>query len=217
MKVFLIPGLGYDCRIFDRLDLQEFDVTKLEWIEPKKDEKIHNYSQRLFANFKNSKENILLIGHSLGGIVSQEIASTNQITKIILISSIKSRKELPLYFKLVKPLRLYKFFTREISLSTFRYWGKSHGFQTENEKGLFRSMVGKQTNTYLKWALRELSSWHEPEISSDTQIIQIHGTKDKTFPFKLINSPNFSVEGGSHICVLRKAEKISAIIKSIIH
>lgn len=216
MKIVLIPGLGYDSRIFDNLNLSNFKVQYLNWIEPKTNEKIHDYSKRLYSDVDNSSEDIILIGHSLGGIVSQEIASVNQIKKIILISSIKSRKELPLSFKLVRPLMLDKFFTKQITIKTLRFWGKGHGFDNETDKNLFRSMVGKQTNVYLQWALRELSSWHEPKIKSETKIVHIHGTNDKTLPYKLVNNPDFTVDNGSHICVLKKSEEVSEMIKTIL-
>ena len=74
MKLILIPGLGYDCRIFENLDLTNFDVECLNWIEPKTNEKIHDYSQRLFAKIKNTSERITLIGHSFGGIVAAAFA-----------------------------------------------------------------------------------------------------------------------------------------------
>ena len=216
MKICLIPGLGYDCRIFKQLELVGFDVVRLNWIEPKTHEKIHDYAQRLFSTVKVLDEKIIFIGHSLGGIIAQEIASINRVEKIILISSIKSRKELPFTFKLIKPLRLDRFFNKEISISTIRFWGKSHGFETEEERNLFQSMVGNQTNFYLKWALRELSSWHEPKKLPKTQILHIHGTKDKTLPYKLVKNPDFTIENGSHICVLKRAKEVSKIVKNAI-
>jgi len=211
-----MPGLGYDCRIFNRLDLVGFDVIKLNWIEPKPNEKIHDYAQRLFFKVGKLNEKIIFIGHSLGGIVAQEIASVNDIEKIVLISSIKSRKELPLTFKLVKPFRLDRFFTKQISIKTINFWGNNHGFESEEDRNLFKSMVGNQTNSYLQWALRELSGWHEPKNSYETQIIHIHGTKDKTLPYKLVKNPDFTIKKGSHICVLKRANEISKLIKNAI-
>jgi len=216
MKIVLIPGLGYDCRIFSKLNLSEFEVQHLDWIEPKPNETIHNYSQRLFSTIEKSSEKIVLIGHSLGGIVAQEIASTFNIKKIILISSIKSRKELPIFLRLIKPLMLTKFFTKELSVKTVKFWGKGHGLENEHEKDLFKSMVGKQTNFYLQWALRELSSWQEPTIPTRTDIVHIHGTNDKTLPYKLVNKPDFTIQNGSHICILKEAKKISVLIKTIL-
>lgn len=214
MKIVLIPGLGYDHRIFKNLNLSDYNVQYLNWIEPISGEEIHDYAQRLFAKVEKASEEIILIGHSLGGIVAQEIASENQIEKIFLVSSIKSRKELPTFFKWIKPLFLDKLFTKEMSIKTIKYWGRTHGFENTSEIDLFKSMVGKNTNSYLQWALRALSCWHEPPIKFPTKIIHIHGTEDKTFPYRLIEKPDFTIENGSHICILKKAEELTVIIKN---
>jgi len=214
VRIVFIPGLGYDSQIFKNLDLSGLELENLNWIEPLPKEKFHDYALRLFSKTKKYSEKTILIGHSLGGAVSQEIASVHQIEKIILISSIKSRKELPFSLKLVKPLRVYKLFTKEISLRTIRFWGATHGFENDEEKNLFKNMVSQHSNAYLQWALRSLSSWRAPNIS--TEIIHIHGTKDKTLPFKLIKKPDYIIRNGSHICVLKKAEEITRIIKKFI-
>ncbi|MGH1388112.1 alpha/beta fold hydrolase [Kordia sp.] len=213
MRIILIPGLGYDDRIFHNLDLAGFEIEYLNWIEPLKNEHIHEYSQRLFATAKSSSQKTILIGHSLGGVVSQEIASAHPIEKIILVSSITSRKELPFTFKIVKPLQLDLFFTKGICTKSIKFWGKSHGFNAETTQ-LFKSMIGKQTNSYLQWAFRALSSWTAPKIPTTTKIIRIHGTNDKTLPYKLISKPDLIIKKGSHICVINEADKISEFIKN---
>ena len=213
MRLILIPGLGYDDRIFHNLDIAAYEIEYLNWIEPFKKESIHEYAQRLFATAKPSSEKTILIGHSLGGVVSQEIASVNQIEKIILISSITSRKELPFSFKIVKPLRLDRFFTKALCIKSIRFWGKNHGFDIETTK-LFKSMIGKQTNSYLQWAFSALSSWRAPKVPATTEIVRIHGTNDKTLPYKLISEPNLIIEKGSHICVIDEASTISDFIKT---
>jgi len=216
MKIILIPGLGYDCQIFKNLDLSGFEVEELNWIEPEPKEDIHKYAKRLFSKIEKSSKKTILIGHSLGGVVSQEIASSHTIDKIILVSSIKSRAELPLSIKLVKPLRIDKLFTKEVSIQTIPLWGKHHGFKTNEDQQLFKHMVSQYSNTYLQWALKSLSQWKAPKIPSKTKIVHIHGTKDKTLPYKLVKNPNHTIENGSHICVLKKAEEVSKIIRSII-
>jgi len=212
MKIILIPGLGYDYQIFKNLNLMDFETECLNWIEPKPKENIHEYSQRIFKSIENDSTEITIIGHSLGGIVAQEIASIKKIHKIILISSIKTRKEMPFFFKIIKPLNLEKLFTKEICIKTVNFWGKNHGFETKNDKELFKNMVGKQTNKYLQWALKELSLWKEPKIPNSTRIIQIHGSNDKTFPIKKIRNPDIVIENGSHIVVYKQAKRISEIL-----
>ncbi|MEP0264308.1 alpha/beta hydrolase [Dokdonia sp.] len=216
MKIIFIPGLGYDHRIFKSLELSYPMIAYLDWIDPKKGEHIHAYAQRLFSKIKDDAQDIVLIGHSLGGIVAQEIASVHKIHKVILLSSITSRKEMPFSFRIAKPLRLDLFFTKEISIHTINYWGKSHGFETKSDKQLFKDMVGLQSNRYLQWALRELSSWHAPKLPNTTQLIQIHGTRDKTFPIKHINHPDIIIEQGTHIFVYKQAKKTTDIIHKIL-
>ncbi len=209
MKLIFIPGLGYDQRIFKNLDLAGFTIEYLNWIEPLPSEKISAYAKRMIEQLQATEEDTTLIGHSLGGIVAQEIASIKKISKVILISSIKARKEMPFYFKIIQPLRLEKLFTKETCLKTVKYWGPTHAIQTTEEQELFKSMVGSQTNTYLQWALSALSTWQEPTIPNSTKLLQIHGTKDKTFPLRLVTNPDLVIDNGSHLLVYKQPSKIS--------
>ncbi len=212
MKIYLIPGLGYDSRIFERLNFKDYAITHINWIEPQKNEGIHEYSKRLFKVIPENEDDVILIGHSFGGVVAQEIAVEKKIDKIILISSIKSRNEIPNSLKLIKPLNLHRLFTKQLSVATVAYWGTKHGFVTEKDKNLFKSMVRNQSNTYLQWALKAISGWKTPTLPKRTTIFQIHGTDDKTFPIRLIANPNVLIENGCHIMVYNQHEKISAII-----
>ncbi|MFK7948011.1 MAG: alpha/beta hydrolase [Saprospiraceae bacterium] len=212
MKIYLIPGLGYTHRIYEKMSLNDFDVTYLNWIEPKRNETIQNYAKRLFKDLPKTNEKIVLIGHSFGGIISQVIAEYQSINTIILLSSIQSRIEMPLFFKMVKPFRFYHFFTKEISIKTVKYWGENHGFETEKERELFSEMVGSYSNNYLQWALKTLSNWQTPNISKTTKIVQIHGTNDKTFPIQFIKNADVIIEDGSHVMVYKQSEKIRDVI-----
>ncbi|MCB0533547.1 MAG: alpha/beta hydrolase [Saprospiraceae bacterium] len=213
MKIYLLPGLGFDCRIFDRLDFKGLDVEYINWIEPQQHENIREYSKRLFHKLPETEAGSILIGHSFGGIVAQEIATWKRVEKVILISSVKARSEIPGYFRILKPLKLYKFFTKELSIRTVNYWGPKHDLSNAEVLELFKSMVGRQSNNYLQWALKALSAWHAPSLPESTPVFQIHGTADKTFPISLIKNPNAVVEGGTHMMVYKQPDSISEIIR----
>ena len=106
MKIYLMPGLGFDQRIFEKLNLEGYKYSYINWIEPDKNEHIKSYARQLSANIQDSSEKIILIGHSMGGVLCQEIAAIKKVDLIVLISSIKSRSEIPFRFKLVSPLLL---------------------------------------------------------------------------------------------------------------
>ncbi len=213
MKIYFIPGLGFDNRIFQKLNLGGLDVQYVEWIEPlSSKESITSYATRLSSTIEENHEEIILVGHSFGGVISQEIAAIKKVHKIVLISSIKSRNELPFHFKLAAPLRFYKFFTKYLVTNTLNFWGNRHGYKTEEEKGLFIDMFNKQSNTYLQWAFKNLSEWKNPNTLPTTKIIQIHGDLDKTFPIILIDKPQIRIKNGDHFMVYKQPNIISEFL-----
>lgn len=212
MKIYLIPGLGFDNRIFNKLDLTGIDKEYIDWIEPTRNENINDYSKRLSVRIGKNSDEIIIIGHSLGGIISQEIATLIKIDKIILISSIKSRNELPFHFRIIRPLRLYKLFTKKLATQTLKYWGRSHGYESAEDQELFKEMVNGHSDKYFQWALNELSIWNPPKIPPHTKIYQIHGDKDKTFPIKLIDKPHNVIKNAGHFMVYKQPKKINELL-----
>ena len=212
MKVYLVPGLGYDYRIFENLDFKGLNIEYIHWIEPRPDEHIHDYAIRLFAEIPNESEQLVLVGYSMGGVVSQEIATVKRIDKIILISSIRSEKELPFLFRLIKNLRLHHLFSKKLAIDTISFWGKKHGIGEPREHDLFRSMIAKPSGHYFKWALKALSQWKAPVLPQTTQIFQIHGDNDLTFPIELIRQPDVIIKTGTHFMLYNQSEYFNDIL-----
>lgn len=211
MQIYLIPGLGFDGRIFKHLDLKDHEVTVLNWIEPKRDENLHDYAVRMAKDIADENKNVL-IGHSFGGILSQEIASFKRIRKIILISSIKSRDEHPLQWRIFKPLGLYRLMFKPLMVDTVNLWGAIHDYVSQEEKQLFREMGNAHSHHYLRWAMKRLSEWKKPQFPTSTEVIHFHGTNDKTFPYKLIQNPDYTIENGGHFMVYRRASELNEIL-----
>ncbi len=214
-EIYLIPGLGFDCRIFRNLDFGVEEVRHLDWIEPHGDEPLARYAGRMAAGFAKNNSRKIIVGHSFGGLLAQEIAKIHAVETIVLISSIKSGKENSWIFRATKWLRLHRFFTKELALKTFPYWAKKHGYESEEERGLFIDMVKNHSDHYLKWALKTLSHWDGKGTGSSIRVIQIHGELDKTFPICRIAEPVIRIPGGTHFMVFNKAGIIGPIIESI--
>lgn len=210
--IYLIPGLGYTDQIFEKLRLDSQRVTRLNWIEPRLEESMESYATRMSSQMQFDGEQVVLIGHSFGGIMCQEIARQHKVDKIILLSSIQSRKENPLQFRMLKPLGLHRLITKEFILKTFKYWGAQHGFVTEEEKALFPQMVRTYSNNYFSWAMRELSVWENKAETRTNRLVRIHGKQDKTFPITLTSEIDYAIEKGSHIMVYKQADLISKIL-----
>ena len=108
MIIYFISGLGADRRVFQKLKLPEgFTAQYIDWIKPFEDESLEAYSKRMATAIDTSKP-FVLVGLSMGGMVSIEIAKFTQPKLVILISSIKSIDELPWYYKLGGTFQLDK-------------------------------------------------------------------------------------------------------------
>jgi pimeloyl-ACP methyl ester carboxylesterase len=214
--IYLIPGLGFDCRIFRNLNLGAHQVISLNWIDPEKDERLAHYAERMAAGFSNDTTRKIIIGHSFGGILAREIASIQAVEKIILISSIKSVREIPWNFSAIRRLQLYRWFNKNMVLRTFPLWAKKHGYISTEEQALFTDMIKKQSDYYLKWALKTLSQWSGERVAENTTTIHIHGESDKTFPVRSVAAPLIIIPGGTHFMVFNKADILGEIIREVI-
>lgn len=105
-EVYLIPGLGADQRVFDFLDLSSFSCHYLSWIEPFKDETIESYAGRLSTQIKSAQP--IIVGVSFGGIMAIEIGKQLKADKIIVISSARTKHELPWFARCIGIFRLHK-------------------------------------------------------------------------------------------------------------
>ena len=89
MNVWLIPGLGFDERVFRNIHIPGAKKNFIQWIDPGEKETIADYTTRLLTQIGDTPEELILIGHSFGGIICQEISYQRNIKKVILISSIR--------------------------------------------------------------------------------------------------------------------------------
>ncbi len=216
LKLVFIPGLGYDSRIFKRLDLTEYPATFLKWIEPLPNEHITDYACRMFKDQDYQDYNVVLIGHSFGGIIAQEIALQYPIKAIILVSSVQKANEIPKWLKLIAKLSLQNILNKEFSIRTIKYWGHSHGFTEKADITLFKSMVTEHSNKYLRWALRALGSWSPKQKPSTLKIYQIHGTNDKTFPIRQLNNVDITLTHGSHIFIYKRPKESTEHLRTLL-
>ena len=216
MQTVCIPGLGFDHRIFQKLDLGTDQVNYLDWIEPEPGEHLDNYAERMANAIPQGTGPLILVGQSFGGMVSQLIATQRKVDLIILISSLRSRSEMHWGYKLVPKLQLHYLFSKQLILYSFPFWARAHDFKTLEDQRLFRSIVSGYSNTYYKWALRAFAKWQPPQLPGHTQVFQIHGNADKTLPFSLIQHPDVVIEGGSHFMVYTRASELSAVIQPLI-
>ncbi|NNE26128.1 MAG: hypothetical protein HKN09_04745 [Saprospiraceae bacterium] len=216
LQIYTIPGLGFDSRIFQNIHFENFQITHLEWKEPlSQDESIEAYAKRYLDEIKG--EHIVLIGHSFGGVLSIELSRLIKIDSIFLISSIRHEQEMPVTFNAISKLKLYKLITPGQLAQSVPFWGKFYDYTSAEQMGLAIDMISNNTKTYLKWAVKTISNWKFKAQGTETNITQIHGSKDKTFPISKIKNVDFTVEGGGHFMVYKHGKQIGEFIQQKIN
>ena len=134
-------------------------------------------------------------------MIVQEISRLINVDKVIIISSIKSNTELPLYMKSAKFLKLYNYFPLKLFDEIFNIskFLKINKFYKRFD--LIDKYLSVRDENYLKWAIREILNWKQKNPLAD--VIHIHGNKDLTFPIGLIKNC-IIIPGGTHALILTK-------------
>ncbi|HEY9004331.1 MAG TPA: alpha/beta hydrolase [Mucilaginibacter sp.] len=212
-KIFLIPGLGADARIFQYIDLYGHEVIPISWVEPNKRDTLSTYAQKLIDYYGISPGSIV-IGNSLGGMLTIEIAKRVELNKTILISSIKTKNEAPKSHIWYKYLPLYKLIPSEWLNRTGFIVRKVMGKMSKHHQELFVSMLKGTPPRFIKWALGAILHWDNQTIPPN--VYHIIGDKDKIFPYKRIKGATI-IKGGTHIMIYNKAKEINNWLKDIIN
>src|SRR4051812_2879802 len=96
--VYVFSGLGTDERLFQYIDFCGFTVHYIKWITPLKGEAIQSYALRITEQIHADKP--VFIGVSFGGVMAVEVARLMVTEGIILIASVKTKLEIPPYYRL---------------------------------------------------------------------------------------------------------------------
>lgn len=208
-EVYLLSGLGADKRVFDFLDLSEYKVKHIEWILTDPHQTIESYAQGLLNQIPNPKP--ILVGVSFGGMMAVEIAKLRKPEKLILISSAKTKKDIPLLYRLAGQLNIIKVLPAGIfkKVNALTYW--FFGVDSERDKALLKEIISDTDDTFLKWAIDQITNWENKTFIQNT--FTIHGNQDRILPHK---NPDFKIEKGGHLMIINQSNEISPIIKKLI-
>jgi pimeloyl-ACP methyl ester carboxylesterase len=212
-KIYLIAGLGADTRLYNNIDLQEHNVTPLDWIEPHRSDTLSTYSQKIVHQYGIIK-NSVIIGVSQGGMIAVEIAKQIPVKKVILISSIKTIDEAPWYFSLFRTLPAYKLIPGKWFTSLGFLIKPIFGHMSEEDTWLFNDMLKNSSPLLVKWSMGAILHWDNKTIPPN--LYHINGNKDLVFSYKRIHNATAIISGGTHIMIFDRAKEINKLLKSIL-
>lgn len=203
IHVYLMPGMAANPSIFENISLPSASYTThlLEWQLPEPGESLSQYALRMTQFIKH--DDIVLLGVSFGGVLVQEMAKHMKVRKLILVSTVKSKYELPRRMKLSRKLKLYKALPASLIEDVDKLAKYAFGETIKNRVDLYQKYLSMNDRRYMKWAVKEMVCWDQETPTENA--IHIHGTADKVFPVKYINNC-IEVQEGTHIMVITRAK-----------
>ena len=202
IAVYCMPGMAASPKIFEYIHLPKpYKLHLLSWIPPIKEESLSAYAKRMSERV--TAVDSVLIGVSFGGVLVQEMAKHIQVRKVIIVSSIKSRNELPLPMKMARTTNAHKLLPTQWinNLDALALFAFGKGIQKRLK--LYQKYLSERNPDYLNWSIDTLVHWDQEE--ADASVIHIHGKKDTVFPMKYLSKPFIAIEGG-HAAIITSAQ-----------
>jgi hypothetical protein len=212
VNLYCMPGMAASPKIFEFISLPKpFKIHLLSWIPPLKNEPLTDYAIRMCERV--TQINPILLGVSFGGVLVQEMSKYLPGCQVVIVSSIKSKDELPLSMKMAKKTNAHKLLPMQWinnldNLSLFVF-----GEGIQRRLALYQKYLSERNPDYLSWAIDSLVNWDKTEVSKN--IIHIHGEKDTVFPIKNLLHPFMKIKGG-HAAIITQAQWFNKELSKIL-
>ncbi|WP_299256560.1 alpha/beta hydrolase [uncultured Aquimarina sp.] len=211
--VYFVPGMAADVSIFENISLPEdrYKTHTLPWKIPEKRESIEKYALRMCEEIEHKE--CVLIGVSFGGMIVQEMNKYLNVSKLVIVSSVKNKHELPRRIKLARKTKAYKLMPTSL-VSKIDNWEKlAFGDFAKKRAAMYQKYLSVNDKTYLDWAIENIVCWDQEE--SIKGIVHIHGDKDLVFPISHIDDC-IKIEKGTHVMIINRARWFNQHLPEII-
>ncbi|WP_037324610.1 alpha/beta fold hydrolase [Salinimicrobium terrae] len=213
IHVYCMPGLAANPSIFEMIRLPEeiFRIHWLDWLLPHPKESLKEYSARLCKKIEH--ENPVLIGVSFGGVIVQEMAQLIKVRRVIIISSVKSEKELPRRMRFARRTKAFKVLPTSLAQYVDALEKVAVGDFARKRVKLYKKYLSITDTRYLDWAIEQMICWERPEPYED--VIHIQGDKDEIFPYRYVKGC-ITVPGGTHVMIINRFRWFNDHLEEII-
>ncbi|KAA5537299.1 alpha/beta hydrolase [Taibaiella lutea] len=200
-KTYFIGGIATDGQLY-RYQLEHIP-NSVYLPFPRHDvyDTMETYVQKFIPLIDTSKP-FNIAGCSMGGIMTMELLKHIHPEKVILISSVKCRKEMPWKLRQLKHTKLHRLFSGSMFIKSIEYGSRfiKEVNTTQHLREQIISMAKNNSPDFLYWCVNAIVNWNS---NSDYRkdIIHIHGTNDKMFPIKNLKNV-IPVEKGTHNMIL---------------
>jgi hypothetical protein len=208
MIIYAIPGLGTNEKLYVNTHIKNHQIVILNWPIPTLNETMESYAKKFLPQIDQTKP-FCLLGVSFGGMLCAELSKTTTPFKLFLVSTCKTRMELPWYLKIFKHIPIHKIvgekYHRKLAYHGKWFIGFGNAYIPE-----YLGMVNSMTENYFKFCINIIVNWKGKDYGKN--IIHIHGTNDRLLKYKYVKS-DYTIKGGSHAMIVFNAAEINWIIE----
>lgn len=211
MKIYAIPGLGTTKELYVNTRFNHHDLIVLNWPQPEKGDTLPSYAKKFLTQI-NTNEPFCLLGVSFGGMLCTELSKLITPQKLILISTCKTRKELPWFIRLMKYIPLHLIvserYHRKLAYHGRWFIGFGNAYIPE-----FLGMIDQMQQGYFKHCIQMIATWDNKTLPKN--YFHIHGTNDRLLSHKNVKA-DLLIEGGSHAMVVFRANEINPVVETLL-
>ncbi len=208
-----MPGMAANPSIFDGIHLptETFEMHTLEWFVPEKGMSLHDYAQKMCG--KIAHPNPVLLGVSFGGMLVQEMAKCMPTQKVIVVSAVKSKHELPKKMLFAKYTKVHKLLPTGLVNNVELLAKYAFGETVTKRLHLYEQYLSVRDKYYIDWSIDQIVNWGQSEIMPN--LVHIHGEKDTVFPINNIKDC-IPVKMGTHTMIIHRAKWFNEHLPTII-
>jgi len=201
IHVYFVPGMAANPSIYKNIKLpkEKFTTHLIEWFVPDKGMSLSDYAKKMCKNIEHT--NSVLVGVSFGGIMVQEMAKHISTKKIVIVSSVKTKSELPKRMLFSKYTKAHKLLPTGLVNNVELLAKYAFGDAAVKRIELYEEYLSVRDKYYIDWALDKIINWDQTSYFDN--LVHIHGDKDPVFPIKHINNC-ITVKNGTHIMVINR-------------
>jgi pimeloyl-ACP methyl ester carboxylesterase len=188
-RVFVLPGMGADARMYPGVWKELRCAEFLEWPRYAGEKFIHEIAERVVSEAKIADGDVV-IGSSLGGVVACEIAKLRKLGALVLIGSATRKEEVSTLLRVFSPL---------IGLAPLEFIQRAAG----KMPGELMQMFEASQAGFIRAMCAAIFEWGG--LSEDVITpLRIHGRSDRVIP--LPSKTDFVLDGG-HLIAMTHAEE----------
>ncbi|MEO8067922.1 MAG: alpha/beta hydrolase [Flavobacteriales bacterium] len=209
MRIYLLPGIACDHRLFDRVNLRGLDVVKLDWPHFRERCGLVDIAKDLSLSVDATEAHVL-VGVSMGGMVALELALITKPERVVLISTWTGPGEWPWFVRWsarVQAEVLINSLTMRLAFPARRLLGA----RDETTDRFLMAMALKAGPTQIRRATHAILRWKGSRWTGS--MVRIHGDKDALMPLALVHADHV-VPDGTHAMIYCQPEAVSAALRT---